>query len=327
MQLWPCKWKMERFESRDLVTNWIWDDGGFKQKYGFGFWFGWLDRWWCHQPGKKIQDKERLGGRLFVWCFGNVDFKETGTPMGFTQHSYILARGCQGWDKCRELRSGNEWRNPGWIGWIAMEFTLGPFMTFTHNSPIIRHHSWKFIVPLTAHHTADLKWIWFQIPEALFLSKKSGGSLVAHSLLLKENELLLDPCSSFLPQSSILQPSSRLLLVKGKLGFSLLWEDGLPWEWVAFILACQLYLHELISCWIFASLNDPEPDLRGDIVWNEDIRYIPEFQGPVLSRPLCSAGNLHDLSYLSGSEFPDHVKMGIIRNIPVLLFLTAGMIK
>lgn len=55
--------------------------------------------------------------------------------------------------------------------------------------------------------------------------------------------------------------------------------------------------------------------------------YIPEFQGPVLSQPLCSAGNLHDLSYLSGSEFPDHVKMGIVRNIPVLLFLTAGMIK
>lgn len=229
MQLWLCKWKVERFESRDLVTNWIWDNGGIKQKYGLGFWFGWLDRWWCHQQGKKIQDKERLGGRLFVWCFGNVDFKETGTPMGFTQHSYMLARGCQGWDKSRELRSGNKWRNPGWIGWVALGFTLETFMTFTHDSPITRHHSWKFIVPLTAHHTADLKWIWFQILEALFLSKKSGGSLVAHSLLLKESELLTDPCSSFLPQSSILQPSSRLLLVKGKLGFSFLWEDGLPW--------------------------------------------------------------------------------------------------
>lgn len=36
------------------------------------------------------------------------------------------------------------------------------------------------------------------------------------------------------------------------------------------------------------------------------------------------AGNL---SYLSGSEFPDHVKTGIIRKVPILLFLTAGMIK
>lgn len=56
-------------------------------------------------------------------------------------------------------------------------------------------------------------------------------------------------------------------------------------------------------------------------------KYIREFQGPVLSRALCSAGNLHDLSYLSGSEFPDHVKTGIIRKVPILLFLTAGMIK
>lgn len=196
----------------------------------------------------------------------------------------MLARGCQWWDKSRELRSGNKRRNPGWIGWVALGYTLETFMTFTHDSPITRHHSWKFIVPLTAHHTADLKWIWFQILEALFLSKKSGGSLVAHSLLLKESELLMDPCSSFLPQSSILQPSSRLLLVKGKLGFSFFVRRWAPLSnkignGSPLALACQLYPHELISCWIFASLNDPEPDFRGDIVRDEDIKVHQRVPG------------------------------------------------
>ena len=229
MQLWPCKWKVERFESRDLVTNWIWDDGGIKQKYGLGFWFGWLDRWWCHQRGKKIQDKERLGGRLFVWCFGNVDFKETGMPMGFTQHSYMSARGCQGWDKGRELRSGNEWRNPGWIGWVALGFTLETFTTFTHDSPITRHHSWKFIVPLTAHHTADLKWIWFQILEALFLSKKSGGSLVAHSSLLKRMSCSWILVQVSFPRAQFCSPAAGCSWCKENWGSLFLWEDGLPW--------------------------------------------------------------------------------------------------
>ena len=133
---------------------------------------------------RKYRIRRGLGEDYLCGVLEMLTLRKLGRPWDL-RSSYMSARGCQGWDKGRELRSGNEWRNPGWIGWVALGFTLGTLTTLTHDSPITRHHSWKFIVPLTAHHTADLKWILFQILEALFLSKKSGGSLVAHSLLLK----------------------------------------------------------------------------------------------------------------------------------------------
>lgn len=56
-------------------------------------------------------------------------------------------------------------------------------------------------------------------------------------------------------------------------------------------------------------------------------KAIRELQRLVLALPLSSMENL-DLSFcLSASTFPDRDKMGKIRNISVLLFITAVMIK
>lgn len=56
-------------------------------------------------------------------------------------------------------------------------------------------------------------------------------------------------------------------------------------------------------------------------------KYIREFQRPVLALPLPGPGNLGKLFYLPESNFSDLVNMEITRNIPVLLFTAAGMIK
>ena len=89
-----------------------------------------------------------------------------------------------------------------------------------------------------------------------------------------------------------------------------------------------LYQHELVSCIIFVSLNDPEPSFQGETMHRiKASRYIRESQKPVRALPLFSAEDWDKLFLLSESEFPDLVNMGVTRKISVLLFMAVTIIK